>query len=422
MPATYQRSASEDTTQAPPTDAEERRRCCLATLSKAFREKADRLSIGVEQEFFLYGGETVAGHDDSQRFLKALAENGGAETFADDSGIGPHIAEVALNTVFSPLAVKYDHHPHLMEAALPPVSSLHDLHRVCEFAYRAVGAACRATGLTAAFEPFLASSVPDAAVCSGHSLVRALREYRREHWTRAGRGVPPAPLLNFSAYISATQMHVGGLGWDEVPRLLHAAYGQEAKAAPFAWSLLRHEDRTPRRRYRTYLDCLGDLPLVCFPDLAFWTFEDWFDLLLRMPAADTVDNRAGGGSAADDQMTWLMSVRDLSLTKVRFGGTIEFRADPCVPTAEAVTRLAAFRVGLAEHLRHAPPPPTSLVRPRADWFAFAGADQAPAPDAALLDAAIDGLRRRGLDEEVWLTASAAGGADGTAPTPQGEAW
>ena len=311
------------------------------------------LTIGVEQEFFLcdHSGR-VAVHEQSQDFLESFRQDRRAVlTEEDDPGIGKHVACADMILSGEQVRFKYDHHPHLMEIELPPVGTV---ERMVELLAPAMVAAMRQAerlGLTARFQPFLPEPVDHVAVFSEHSLCVALREYRKKVNANRPEILPNSEVMNFSAYIAATHFHFGGIGWEQLETLMNGLYCTESEMVPLSWqSVTKNQTGALQKRWSGYQACLGHLPLVAFPDLPQWTLENWFDALCRMPFAVTPDNHRGGKIDRYEPMSWFRAKRDVSLIKPRHYGTIEFRVDPCQPTAEAAAKLCVARLGLVKEI------------------------------------------------------------------------
>lgn len=377
--------------------------CEFARLFSGSSRQED-ITIGVEQEFFLCRPcGYVCDHHDSQRFLASFAQCGGELTEEDDPGIGRHIASADLFQRNYRLRVKYDHHPHLMELELPPVATIGQMVSLLAFAMDAARRQAADLGLVARFEPFLPEPVDDAAIWSEHSLCEALRSYRRRVNADRPEVLADPRLMNFSAYITATHLHLGGIGWESLGPLLDGLYRMEPDVVPYAWKTIAGRGPDwPRLRWQGYIGCLGHLPLVAFPDLPAWTPDTWFDALCSMPLADTADNHRGGGVDTHDPLSLFKAKRDLCLIKPRAYGTVEFRADPCQPTAEDVADLCAMRLGLAVEILDGYCPDRSFGAARADWQTQLDQRRDDLSDK-VQQLAITGLRKRGRQEETFLS-------------------
>jgi len=86
-----------------------------------------------------------------------------------------------------------------------------------------------------------------------------------------------------------------------------------------------------------------------------------------MPFAETSDNHHRGTVDRHDPMSWFRARRDVSLIKPRHYGTIEFRVDPCQPTAEAVAKLCAARLATVREILDGRVPARSFRDARNEW-------------------------------------------------------
>lgn len=368
----------------------------LAALAPCFPGSSGLadLTVGVEHELFLYRDREPCDHEASQRFFAALAAGcEGTGVHERDPGLGDYVSAVLIpSSAGCPIEIKYEHHPHLIEIAIGPFGTVNDLHAEIQRAIDLVDTASAAVGLTRGRHPFLESPFADYATWSAHGLGRALRAYRTVELRRKGGDLTDTFLLNFSAYIAATQVHVGGVSWSRLPALVGWLYGVEPWVSSDVYRLLPEAFRDPERRWRGYLGCLGHLPLVGFPPGAEWTLDTWAAHLAAMPPLGD----AARGSAVE-------TIRDLQLVKPRALGTIEFRGDPSLPTARDIAAATALRLGLCvaglsgENALAARP----YASARRSWIDMVTRSTL-CDDPGLRHLARWGLARREAGEERWL--------------------
>jgi len=340
------------------------------TLMQTFRP--NELTLGIEQEFFLYDPlGNAASHELSQRFLVSFRDDCQAVlTEEDDPGIGRHTAFADVLLGDERVRFKYDHHPHLMEIELPPVKTVEQMTELLAPAMNTALRQAERLGLVALFQPFLPEPVDHAAIMSEHSLCVALRDYRKQINTNRPEILKNPAVMNFSACIAATHFHIGGISWEQLETLMNGLYCLEPEVTPLSWqAITENPESALQQRWSGYQACLGHFPLVAFPDLPQWTRDDWFAALCRMPFAETSDNHRGGTVDRHDPMSWFRAKRDVSLIKPRHYGTIEFRVDPCQPTAEAVAKLCAARLATVKEILAGRVPARSFRDARNEWLA-----------------------------------------------------
>lgn len=345
----------------------------FTALQPLFRSvgRPQELTLGVEQEFFLCDqAGRPANHRQSQGFLESFHRDcQGILTEEDDTGIGRHVACADVLLSGQRVRFKYDHHPHVMEIELPPVATVQQIYELLAPAMEIASGQAEKLGLAARFEPFLPEPVDHAAIASEHSLCVALREYRKLVNADRPEITANPQWMNFSAYIAATHFHLGGVGWGELQAVINGLYCLEPGVTPFSWQYVAENHRNAlQKRWQGYWTCLGRLPLVAFPDLEAWTLDSWFNALCRMPLAETPDNHCGGEVDHHDPLAWFRAARDVSLIKPRHYGTVEFRCDPCQPTAWAVAELVALRLGLVVEILRGRVPPRSFREARNLWI------------------------------------------------------
>ena len=339
--------------------------------------RPEDLTIGVEQEFFLCDLQgKVASHEQSQRFLESFqCDYQAFLTQEDDPGIGRHVAFADILFGEERVRFKYDHHPHLMEIELPPVKTVERMAELLEPAMDASRWQAEQLGLVALFHPFLPEPTDHVGIMSEHSLCVALRNYRKQINANRPEILMNPAVMNFSAYIAATHFHIGGIGWNELEKVMNELYCIEPEITAKSWQAIsEYPSDGVQKRWEGYQKCLGHLPLVAFPDLQKWTLADWFAALCRMPLAETTDNHRGGKIDQHDPLSWFRAKRDVSLIKPRHYGTIEFRVDPCQPTAAAVAKLCATRLMAVLEILGGRVPTRSFRAARNAWNEFRNPD------------------------------------------------
>lgn len=374
-----------------------------AFLAARFAEQTVNplLTVGVEHEFFLNGPEgQPATHELSQKFLLAFAADTGSEpTLHSAPVLGTFVGEVRYGGSPSDCVLKYEHHPHLMELAVGPFSQLQDLSFEIGRAFGALERAAAAAGLSVCHTPFLDSSVGvDEAVWSPHPLCRALREYRLELATQRGETWDRAT-TNFSAYVAATQIHVGGVSWGDLNACVDRLYAVEHGVAPLAYLSARQPLTAFKRRWAGYLATVGEFPLVGVPRFEEWSVDWWLQALTRMPSAAMPALEEAPPESAE---RFLGSRRDFQAIRPRTFGTLEFRADPGQPDHDALLALAALRLGAT--VRSAEGWSIS-ERPeclRSAWLQTGDLLSLGRASREILEGALGGLKRRGHGEEEYL--------------------
>ncbi|MBL8624428.1 MAG: hypothetical protein JNK64_24180 [Myxococcales bacterium] len=362
--------------------------------TKPARSPAD-LTIAFEHEFFLNSGERPASLEDSQALLLRVADTlKWRARHESDAVLGDYVSSIAPTSRHWP-ALKYEHPPHLLEIALAPATSVDALGAPLAELLGAIERAATEIGLSVLHEPFARYPATEALLWRSDAYRAELRRYR-ERWLRA-RGIAPRPdLINFSAVLAATQIHVGGLDAINNPAVVERLYTCEPPILWYAFlntsSALPIGDRV-RARHGTYHAALPDCPLLGFPDLPAWTVAAWADALSRMPQL--------GEQREQDPHQIIDHARDLQIVRPRTFGSIEFRADPAQRDANALLGLAALRMGCAAHALGRPHVARSWLEARAAWWQAVDSGHV-VRDVALLEQVREGLDSRGFDEARYL--------------------
>ncbi len=373
----------------------------LESLERAFRhaERCGILTLGVEQEFFLYSGGRVVSHRESQEFLNSLSTVIESRAiWKHDEGVGHHLANVRMSIDGRDVDVKYDHHPHLLEIAFPPIRSLVELEKIINSVLIAIDTTCCRVGLRVEYSPFLREGQSPDLLQSCHSLCVALRDYRR----RVSPMENSLEILNFSAYIAATQFHIGGCPWSKVANIINNLYLSEARLGQVAWSYIDSALRLPSKRFSGYFKSLPNYPLVGYPRMEQWSWDAWLECLFRMPIAQTVDNKSATHVDWTDPEAILGAKRDLTIIKPRLFGTIEFRGDPCLPSADSILAVAAARLGYVQYCLQVVDNGCSLIDSSKAWYAMLQEPGKIGIDMQIIAQSRIGLLSRGLGEEKYL--------------------
>ena len=133
--------------------------------------------------------------------------------------------------------------------------------------------------LIARFQPFLPEPVDHIRIMSEHSLCVALRDYRKQINANRPEILTNPEVTNFSAYITATHFHIGGIGWEQLETLMNGLYCVEPEMTSLSWQAITEKPESAlQKRWSGYQACLGHLPLVAFPDLPQWSLAEWFTM------------------------------------------------------------------------------------------------------------------------------------------------
>ncbi len=370
------------------------------------------LTIGLEHEFFLCnksGGPTT--HEQSQLFLKELSNQPGWR-IREKSKDEEHLLRVSRDEDHGRFtAVKYDHHPHLMEVAFGYKADLHELREQVSTGFAILDHAAGKADVRVKHAPFLDISASDPRVTSPLKPFQDLRNYRRRLFQIRGER-ENAELENYAAIIAATQTHIGGTGWLFKPELISRLYRLEPEAHLYAARGVVSTDKEITsllaRRWYGYRQVFLGYPLIGFPDLEDWTLETWTAALLEMPLSGGPENHWAGYSAKqlggipfqsfDDFLT---RVRDLQIIRPRIFGTLEFRADAAQPTPDRIVAIAALRLANCIGIMQGHQPSTSFAAARAKWeqsLSLGGA----LPTRDFLNRAKHWLSLRNLNEETLV--------------------
>ena len=373
-------------------------------------KKSQALTIGLEQEFFLRSpaGEPCT-HEQSQYFLQILANQPNWKVQAvGDTNLGKMITRVSIDDDKSGfVAVKYDHHPHLMEIAFGFYSDLHNLFLTVKNIIHTIQSVALDTKLVVDLEPNLALNPLDPRLLSELYEMSKLRYYRSKLLQKRGLA-SSHPTCNYASVIASTQVHIGGLRWWESDDIIQKLYLLEPTILPFAFA--DHDDarQIVKTRWGGYETVFLGFPLVGFPELSSWSITNWADALAKSPlAGGPLDEWSGLTLHAfnrlpeDNWNTFFTAVRDLQIIKPRPFGTIEFRADCSQTSPEAICAVVALRFAACLGLQTLEAQNGSFIESRKNWWDQV--HEGPSKiDVQFLLQLIKVLKIRGRGEEQYL--------------------
>jgi len=328
----------------------------LSSIKKAYND-IHQLTIGVEHEFFLADkNELPCSHEQSQSFFELLAkEMGWHIQEATKCELGNIITRVSKNNSNGRFtAIKYDHHPHLLEVAFEYHSNLHDLFEHVAHIFDVLNTTAERLGLTVLHQPFTHVSAVDPRVISPLKAFEDLRHYRSILLMNR-YGSIDHEAANYAATIAATQTHIGGIEWWNQSDLMNELYKLETDILALSYyGLSNNPDKLHEmivKRWSGYHKVFAGQPLVGFPDITEWSLDSWIRALIQSPLAGTTKDIWAGSNLAvsnnvfgSDLTAFFKTVRDLQIIRPRFFGTLEFRNDPAQPTPERVVASAALRL------------------------------------------------------------------------------
>lgn len=378
------------------------------------------LSIGLEHEFFLLDDDGLpATHEESQEIFRRFAEEPGWHIHdSSPSELGEMINRVSLDHAPGRYtALKYDHHPHLLEIAFSYYSTLHELHERIQRTFEILSRVSSKSGVVAAHVPMIGLRPDDQRLQSSLQDFVNLRHYRALILKNRS-DVKRPEYFNYAAVIAATQTHIGGTGWWDRPGYLSALYSLEPDMLGWSLSALqgRHNPghEILKKRWEGYSEVFSGFPLVGFPEMTDCKITDWAHALLNSPLYGGPKDYWAGKTAwqlnENPYPSWdqfWKSVRDLQIIRPKLYGTLEFRADPAQPDPESIIRIAAIRLGICSYLlsKNSLSEADLYLRQMSDartsWWQSVTSGYVQISDH-VLDIAAQGLRLRGLKEESLL--------------------
>lgn len=366
------------------------------------------MTIGIEQEFFLFDQYSApVTHEKSQIFFDNLSDQFLAVwNYAEE-----FIEAVKIPTTNNRYAIiKFDHHPHLLEIASDYFDNLHELFSHLQVIYKILFDAASKVDLLISFQPILQLSPSAKVVSSNYALWKNLRNYRRNLFIKRNEPVDEEA-VNYAAVIAASQIHIGGLGFDELDQIVNLLYCLEPQFESLALEGAEPTKDLIQKRWAGYLKTFRTFPLVGFPRInSSWTVKNWIQAMLKTPLYGTAEESFAGLSYIEIQSPvfeiedFLDRVRDLQIIKPRKYGTIEFRGSVVQKDLKYLMRLAALRLGIAETIRR------NLLeieyplfeQAQADWYKIVETGVLPPDNSLVFDYALKGLKARGLGEEIFL--------------------
>lgn len=369
------------------------------------------LTIGIEHEFFLMdknSGLPVT-HEQSQAFLKKISEHEGwhIREKVEING-APMISRVSWEQGQNRFtALKYDHHPHLLEVAFGYRENLWDLENDIRAFWDLGQEVAFLLGIFFHQSANLGIDSSHPRVTSDLPEFVALRSYREKLFEK--RGQSPR-LTNYAATIAATQTHIGGTRWWERENYVGNLYALEPLVLAHTSSLACGDqpiEKFLQNRWTGYNAVFSGYPLVGFPHLTHWNMKSWCEALLQSPLYGKVrEEWAGksllelGHSPFDNWKEFFGSVRDLQVIRPRLFGTLEFRADPAQPDLDSIMAVAALRMGLSSWLLLRGSQVDLRPAHQIWWESVTGSQVIR--DETILEKAKLGLERRKLHEEKLL--------------------
>lgn len=375
------------------------------------------LTIGLEQEFFLYGPSgDPATHSEGQSFLEALSNQAGwyiRET--SDGSLGRMIERVSIDLPLNRYTtIKYDHHPHLFEIAFAYTRTLSEQSQQVHEVFSLIQEISKKLGLIVGDTSTLNLSPLDPKIASPLKTYEDLRNYRSKLLCQ---GTTPINLehSNYAAVIAATQTHIGGTQWWNRTHFMETLYSFETDVLPIL------QKSPPNQRWRGYLAVFSGYPLVGFPEMNEWSIGSWAKALLESPLLGPTNSGWAGRTihnlnnfpfkdSTSPWSTFMKSVRDLQIIRPKLFGTLEFRADPAQCYPEDILFVAALRLGLCAAILNSSLVKNQTFSDSAKKWRETVKRTTLIPNNTentgnILKLAMNGLIQRGLGEERYLLRS-----------------
>ncbi|MBL7715168.1 MAG: hypothetical protein JNL01_06835 [Bdellovibrionales bacterium] len=329
--------------------------------------KARDFTVGVEHEFFLFTKKSkLASLAQSQAFLSALAQMPGWSVRG--SGVEVGIERVSYQSVAGRyVAVKYEYAPHLMEVAFSYHESLLELQKEVTWVCSAMSKAADSVGLKMCNFDSIEGLVPQTLInlpltSSGQALQKTRERLFRQSTVKVGE--PGADVTKFPAFTAATQVHIGGLGREEIEDVVNTLYSYELEISclvAFASYDFAYSMESLRRRWLRYYQVFSSLPLLGIPKVQNWTVQGWVDSLLSCPTLE-------GTQTTLDAL--ISKAKDLQFIRPKAFGTIEFRASGAAKDGDGIVRVAEIRLALVKLARAKKLPSKDLSGQRERWLRF----------------------------------------------------
>ena len=371
------------------------------------------LTIGVEHEFFLLNTNgTPADHAQSQDFLQKIANLKHWRIYktSHDPAVGNYISRVSKESKYGFCALKYDHHPHLLEIAFPYFDNLHDLYSIISSTLADFKEVAQQLSLQLSSSSFLDGQAPESPL---QDFVN-LRSYRKTVLEENSKEISP-DLYNYAASIAATQTHIGGSNWWNNKTLVSALYTFEPEILFINFESLNTNlsfEVFLKKRWLGYLTVFEKSPLIGYPAFDDWNIENWVSALLKSPLCGPATSSWSGRTWEildtkpkdfSDLNYFITAVRDLQIIRPKLFGTLEFRSDAALPTAEAIIRMAAIRLGITNALVNNIKAQSSYKFGLIRWHQALHGDTSHLNVQSVLELAARGLQLRKLNEETFLS-------------------
>ncbi len=359
-------------------------------------------SVGVEHEIFLcMPDKTPATEELSQAVLRSLADD--HFRLLDSEYPGFILGVKADDHESFPTRIAYDNPPHLLEISTAPHHSLQGLQHNLGGAWNQLIAAAAHCGACVESVPLVGVQLTDSRLLTPRSKWNDLRYYRRKLL-----GAGNIQYENYAAAIAATQVHVA-LPATRYSAIIEKLYRLEPEILPVTAAWAGMNPSQLRRRWEGYAAVFASSPLVGFPHLESWSIENWLAAFCLAPmAGGPCDPWAArnlqqtGLFPRDSIQSFWYAARDLQIIRPRLLGTIEFRADPAMPTLEAVMKVAALRLGLCLAVLNGYEPRMSFVEAHDEWWRIARGGRAGHDNMDIVSLAMNALRERAKHEERYL--------------------
>ncbi len=378
-------------------------------------DNPQELTIGIEHEFFLASPDgEPATHEESQLLFRTMSEQPGwhIQQIEREVIYGEYIARVSKNHANGRYtALKYDHHPHLLEVAFGYSNSMKEMNQSVTDFFSLLEKVADQLNLRILSVPSIPQKANDSRVTSELSEFKNLRHYRKILLDRKLQHSDPLN-ANYAAVIAATQTHIGGTQWWRRPAYVRSLYSFEPLLTSYALMSLESEiggaKEVLRKRWAGYNDVFSEYPLVGFPKLPDWSMKLWIQSMLDSPLyGGPLDSFAGktvNELHENPFSTWtgfIKSVRDLQLIRPKLFGTLEFRADPAQPDASSIISMSCLRLGICSALIGPSFSPPSFSASRENWLSTI-AGKSLLQSEEITEFAMKGLRSRGFGEEAFV--------------------
>jgi hypothetical protein len=324
----------------------------------ALNDPLRQLKLGCEHEFFLIDKDgSPCSLDQSQEFLLKLSELPKWKIFRPADKTSRYIYRVSNDLPDGNYhSVKYEHPPHLLELALAPTSSLIEFREKIFRLWGDLTVAAHRAQLNFISTPFISPPKVDWEIVS--LIDEQYLKLKRSRELLVQSEDINKPWVNFTTYTAATQFHIGGhQWWNQNSNLIRSLYRTELAVGSKPYekipSGISSRSEFFLRRWSGYSNVFKSSSLVGFPKIGEWTLRKWIAAFsqssLIVGENDPMEGKTLFSITEKDNefdlTAILPKVRDLQIIKPKLIGTLEFRADPALPTPEAITNQAALRFG-----------------------------------------------------------------------------